>query len=187
MGGRSSGNRYNHLYNHLGRQPCVGIERHNTVNAKDRPESADSGRSADRANALQNLRAVPTNILHFPARVVVTERRPVSRRRTTFHILEELSGASERPMIIPHDDHWAASAALRPPASRSRPRHRGRDHRHGSRNPSLDGPWLAWQGTQDRGEPGRDGPERIGTPARNPAATATREEAHGTPGSPSPC
>jgi hypothetical protein len=40
------------------------------------------------------------NILDFPARVVVTERRPVLRRRTDRNVLEELSGASERPMII---------------------------------------------------------------------------------------
>jgi serine/threonine protein kinase len=30
----------------------------------------------------------------------------------------------------PHDDHGAPSAALRPPALESRPRHQGRDHRH---------------------------------------------------------
>ena len=42
----------------------------------------------------------------------------------------------------------APSAALRPPASRSRPGHRGRRYRHGSRGPSLDGPWVARQGTE---------------------------------------
>jgi hypothetical protein len=44
--------------------------------------------------------AILTNILHFPARVVVTARRPVSRRRKARNVLEELSGASERLMII---------------------------------------------------------------------------------------
>jgi hypothetical protein len=39
-----------------------------------------------------------------------------------------------------HDDPEACSTALRPPASRSRPRQRGHDRRHGSRDPSLDGP-----------------------------------------------
>ena len=39
-------------------------------------------------------RAVPTDILHFPARVVVT------RGRTLPIVLEELSGVRERPMII---------------------------------------------------------------------------------------
>ena len=80
----------------------------------------------------------------------------------------------------PHDDHGPPSAALRSPASGSRPRHRGRDHRHESRRPSLDGPWVARQGTEGRGKPGRDEPEGIGTPARSPGAPATREEAHGT-------
>jgi hypothetical protein len=45
----------------------------------------------------------------------------------------------------PHDDHWARSAALRPPASESRPTHRGHDHRNGPRSPSLDGAGVAWQ------------------------------------------
>src|SRR5262252_8200896 len=49
--------------------------------------------------------------------------------------------------------------SLRSPASESRPAHRGRDHRHGSRRPSFDGPWLAWQNTEGRGEPGRNGPD----------------------------
>ena len=38
--------------------------------------------------------------------------------------------------------------------------YRRRDHRHESRRPSLDGPWVGRQGTEGRGEPGRDGPER---------------------------
>ena len=52
----------------------------------------------------------------------------------------------------------------------------------GSRSiPCLDGPWVARQGPEGRGRSGRDGPEGIGTPARNPGSPATREEAHGTP------
>src|SRR5262249_28899012 len=47
------------------------------------------------------------------------------------------------------------------PASRVRPRHGARDPRHGSRRSSLDGPWLAPQGSGDRRQPGRDGPEDI--------------------------
>jgi hypothetical protein len=124
-------------------------------------------------------RAVSTDILHLPARVVVTAAdrltladgpqcpRGVERRKRT---------ADDRP----HDDHGAPSAALRPPASGSRPRHRGPDHRHGRRGSSLDGPWLARQGTEGRGKPRRDGPEGIGTPARSPGTPAAREEAHGT-------
>ena len=44
-------------------------------------------------------RAVSTDILQLPARVVVP--RTGSRRRTARNVLEELSGVSERPMIIP--------------------------------------------------------------------------------------
>ncbi len=102
------------------------------------------------------------------------ERRPLE--------IEELSGVSERPMIIPHA---SPSAALRPPASGSRPTQQRRDHRYGSRGPSFDGPWVARQGPEGRGEPGRDGPEGIGTSARSPGAPATRE-AHG-PTSAGPC
>ena len=80
----------------------------------------------------------------------------------------------------PHDDHGAPSAALRPPASGARPRHWGCHYRHRSRGPSLDGPWMARQGIEGRGQPGRDGPEGIGTPARSLGTPATREEAHGT-------
>src|SRR5262245_2375930 len=109
-------------------------------------------------------------------------QRTVSVGRTPGGVLEELRGVRERPMIIPHDDdHGPPSAALRPPASRSRPTHRGRDHRDGSRGPSLDGPWVAWRGTEGRGEPGRDGPESLGTSARSLGAPPTRQEAHSTP------
>src|SRR5262249_34678911 len=87
----------------------------------------------------------------------------------------------ELPDDHPHDDFAAPAAALRPPAAGSRPQHRGPDHRHGSRGSSLDGPWLAPQGTEDRSKRGRNEPEDIGTPARNPGAPTTREEAQGTP------
>src|SRR2546422_6850646 len=50
---------------------------------------------------------------------------------------------------------------------------------HPARGPSLDGPWVARQGTESRGWPRRDGPEGAGTPGRNLEAPATREEAHG--------
>ena len=48
-----------------------------------------------------------------------------------------------------HAHHGPPAAALRPPASESRPTHGGCDHRHGPRNPSLDGPWVARQDTED--------------------------------------
>jgi hypothetical protein len=60
-------------------------------------------------DAASTSRAVPTNIPHFPARVVVTERRPLSHRWTARHVLEELSGANKRLMIIRHDDHCGSS------------------------------------------------------------------------------
>ena len=88
------------------------------------------------------VRAISTDIPYLPARVVVTAAdrltsadgpqcpRVVERRQRT---------ADDHP----HDDHGAPSATLRPPASGSCPGHGGRDHRHGSRGPSLDGRgWL---------------------------------------------
>ena len=62
------------------------------------------------ANVSATRRAVCTNILHFPARVVVTSEHalPLSI------VLQELSGARERPMIISHADHSSLAAALRP-------------------------------------------------------------------------
>ena len=89
--------------------------------------------------AVGSCRAVSTDILHLPARVVVTAAdrltsadgpqcpRVVERRQRT---------ADDHP----HDDHGAPSAALRPSASGSRPGHRGRGHRHGSRGSSLERP-----------------------------------------------
>lgn len=46
-------------------------------------------------------RAAFTDILHFPARVVITTADPLTSARTARSVLEELSGVSERPMIIP--------------------------------------------------------------------------------------
>jgi len=44
-----------------------------------------------------------------------------------------------------HADHGSLAAALRPPASESRPTHRGRDCGDASGSPSLDGAWVARQ------------------------------------------
>jgi hypothetical protein len=91
--------------------------------------------------------AVCSDILHLPARVLVTVAdrprcpRGVERRERT---------ADDDP----HDDHGAPSAALRPPASGSRPPHRGRDHRHRSRDPSLDG--RGWLGRSTASPPSAD-------------------------------
>ena len=80
-------------------------------------------------------RAVSTDILHFPARVVVTPAR------TLPIVLEELSGV-EAADDHAHADLGPSAAALRPPASEPRPAHGRRDHCHGSRGPSLDGTWV---------------------------------------------
>src|SRR5215470_2768519 len=66
--------------------------------------------------------AVLTDIVHFPARVVVTAVQPFTSG-TARNVLEELSGVRKRPMIITHDDPAASSAVLRPPASGSCPTH----------------------------------------------------------------
>jgi hypothetical protein len=55
MGGPSSRNRYNRLYNHLGRKPCIRVQRYNSVTPQIRPEMSDSGRRSQRVPALQNL------------------------------------------------------------------------------------------------------------------------------------
>src|SRR4029453_12067785 len=120
------------------------------------------------------------DILHLPARVVVT----TVEHLTSADAPRCLRRVERRERTVDdhtHDDSSPPSAALRPPASGSRPTHGGGDHRHGSRGPSLDGPWVARQGTASRGEPGRDGPEGLGTSARSAGAPPTRQEAHGTP------
>ena len=115
--------------------------------------------------------AIPTDIQHFPARVIVSPADALNRPRG----VERRVGTADDHF---HADYGPPAAALRPPASESRPTHRGRDYRHESRGPSLDGPWVARQDTERRGKPGRDGPEGIGTPPRSLGARATREEAY---------
>ena len=78
-----------------------------------------------------------------------------------------------------HADHGPPAAALRPPASASRPTHRRRDRRHGPRRPSLDGAWVAGRGADGRGLSGWCGPHGAGAPTGGPEAAATRPEAHG--------
>src|SRR6516165_4866280 len=89
-------------------------------------------------------RAVPVDILHFRARVVVTpEDAP--------HRLPRVERREGRADDHFHADHGPLAAALRPPAPESRPTHRGRDRRHGPRSPSLDGAWLAYRDADGRG------------------------------------
>jgi hypothetical protein len=80
-----------------------------------------------------------------------------------------------------HDDCGAPSAAVRPPASGSRPSHWGRDGRHESRRSSLDGPSVARQASEGRGQPGRHEREDSRSPARSLGTPAPCEEAHGAP------
>jgi hypothetical protein len=54
--------------------------------------------------------AVHMDILHLPARVVVTAAA-ASRRRTARNVLERLSGVNEPPMIIPMTTTGARSSA----------------------------------------------------------------------------
>src|SRR4030095_216020 len=67
------------------------------------------------------------------------------------------------------------------PASGSRPMHRRRDHRQGSRRPALDRTMVARQRIECRHKRGRDDHERIGTATRSPGAPPTREEAQDAP------
>jgi Resolvase, N terminal domain len=76
----------------------------------------------------RNSPAVSMDILHFPARVVVTAAT-ISHRRTSARF-GELNGVSERQMITPDDDSGPTTAALRSPTPRSRPTHGERDDRH---------------------------------------------------------
>ena len=48
-----------------------------------------------------DFQAAFTDILHFPALAVSTTADPLTSARTARSVLEELSGVSERPMIIP--------------------------------------------------------------------------------------
>jgi len=99
------------------------------------------------------------------------QRELSSRRRHRMsadrpHPLKRLSGVNDLPDDDPHDDFAAPAAARRPSAAGSRPQHGGPDHRHGSWGSSLDGPWLAPNGAEGRGNHGRDEREDIGTPAK---------------------
>src|SRR2546427_3997667 len=85
--------------------------------------------------AITSSRAVPTDILHSPARVVVTPADAPHRPGG----VERREGTADDHF---HADHGPPAAALRPPASESRPTHRERDRRHGPRSPSLDGAWT---------------------------------------------
>jgi hypothetical protein len=121
--------------------------------------------------AVEFIGAVPTDILHLPARVVVTPAdaprpRGVERREGT---------ADDRP----HADQSPPAAALRPPASASRPTHWGRDRRHEPRSASLDGAWVARRGADGRRLFGCGGPQGTATPAGGPEAAAPRPEARG--------
>jgi hypothetical protein len=137
-----------------------------------RPPGAPTTERGGAPSALTSCRAVSTGILHLPARVVVTTAT-IRHRRTP-----RMSSEFERRQRTADDHpHGSSSAALRSPASGSRPTHGEREYRLGSRSPSLDGPWMARAGTEGRGGPRRDGFESAGTPARNPEAPATREEA----------
>ena len=82
---------------------------------------------------------VRTNILHFAARVVVTseDALPLHRARG----VERGEGTADDHF---HAEHGSLAAALRPPASESRPTHRRRDRRYRPRSPSLDGAGVAW-------------------------------------------
>jgi len=82
------------------------------------------------------------------ARTFCTFRRELSSLRPPSHgggrpqYRREVERRERTADDHPYDDYRARPAALRPSASGSRARHRGRDHRHGSRGSSLDGPWL---------------------------------------------
>src|SRR5262245_56021708 len=131
-----------------------------------------------RVRAQTEWRAVYMDILHFRRELSSAGGRLTAADRSKCP--REVERCERTADDRPHDDYGARAAALRPPASGSCPTHGRRRHRHGSRGASLDGPWLAPQGTEGRGQPGRDEPGHIRTSARDPGAPATREEAHGT-------
>jgi hypothetical protein len=72
--------------------------------------------------------AVSTDILHLQARVVAKAADRLTRR-TPRNVLGGVERRERTADDHPDDDHGPPSAALRPPASRSRPMHRGCDHR----------------------------------------------------------
>ena len=93
--------------------------------------------------ALMVVRAVRTDLPHFPARVVVTPADAPHR----FRGVERREETADDQVYA---DHGPSAAALRPPASASRPPHRRRDHRHRPRRPSRDGAWLASTAQDDQ-------------------------------------
>ena len=100
---------------------------------------------------LRSRGAVRTDIRHFPARVVVTSEDALHRPRG----LEQREGTVDDHA---HADHGSLAAALRPPASESRPTHRRRDRRHGPRSPPLDGACVAPRDADSGGRSGCPGP-----------------------------
>src|SRR6516164_3260881 len=89
-----------------------------------------------------------------------------------------LSGSDPRADDQSHD-HRPSSETLRPPAARTRPTHRGPDHRHRSRRSSVDDAGVAPHRANRGGQSGRGGPDRAGTPTRGPHTATTRPETRG--------
>jgi hypothetical protein len=97
----------------------------------------ESGPEFERQSRVADIGAVPTDILHSPARVVVMSGSDAPI------VLEELSGVMKTADDCVHADHGRPAAALRPPPSESRPTHRRRDRRHETRSPcSTTRGWL---------------------------------------------
>jgi hypothetical protein len=111
------------------------------------------------------------DILHV-RRELSSLPRTVSRWRTR-NVLEVLSGVSERPMMMPMTTPRRAQQRYNHRLRDLVTRRRGHDHRHGSRDPSLDGPWVAPQGKVGRGEPARHRPEMNRRQSCNHGTVAT--------------
>jgi hypothetical protein len=126
-------------------------------------------------------RAVSTDISRFLARVVVAAARRCGG--------PSVGAAPQCPQGFErgertaddhlHADRIAPATPLRPSASGSRPTHRGRDDRHGSRGPTLDGAWMARRRADGRGQCGGGESHGAGTPAGDPDAASPRREAGG--------
>jgi hypothetical protein len=87
----------------------------------------------------------------LPPRTFCTLPRELSSDRPTPPIVGEESSAVRGTVDDHfHVDHGPPAAALRPPASASRPTHRRHHRRHGPRSPALDGTWVAWRGAHGR-------------------------------------
>jgi hypothetical protein len=120
---------------------------------RQRGRTGSSNRPPGTRSAVARRRAVHSDILPFLREL--SSRRPPSHVEGPPTSRQGLCGVNELPDDHPHDDFAAPAAALRPPAAGSRPQHGGGDHRHGPRGSSIDGPWLAPQGTEGRGNHGR--------------------------------